>query len=45
MDGPQTYAKIQPKFMQDVKSVDRYEVMPELSAILEKKFLQDEKGR
>ena len=36
MDGPQTYAKIQPKFMQDVKSVDRYEVMPELSVILEK---------
>lgn len=31
--------------MQDVKSVDRYEAMPELSVILEKNFLQDEKGR
>lgn len=45
LDGPQTYAKIQPKFMQEVKSVDRYETMPELSVILEKNFLQDEKGR
>ena len=45
MDGPQTYAEIQPKFMQEVKSVDRYEAMPELSVILEENFLQDEKGR
>ncbi len=45
MDGPQTYAEIQPKFMQEVKSVDRYEAMPELSVILEENFLQDENGR
>ena len=45
MDGPQTYAEIQPKFMQEVKSVDRYEAMPELFVILEENFLQDEKGR
>ena len=45
MDGPQTYAEIQPKFMQEIKSVDRYEAMPELSVILEENFLQDEKGR
>ncbi len=45
MDGPQTYAEIQPKFMQEVKNVDRYEAMPELSVILEENFLQDEKGR
>ncbi len=43
--GPQTYAEIQPKFMQEVKSVDRYEAMPELSVLLEENFLQDEKGR
>lgn len=43
--GPQTYAELQPKFMQEVKSVDRYEAMPELSALLEENFLQDENGR
>lgn len=43
--GPQTYAEIQPKFMQEVKSVDRYESMPELATLLEENFLQDEKGR
>ena len=44
-DGPQTYAQLQPKFMQEVKSVDQYESMPELAVLLEEKFLQDEKGR
>ena len=43
--GAQTYAEIQPKFMQEVKSVDRYEAMPELAVLLEENFLQDEKGR
>ncbi len=43
--GPQTYAELQPKFMQEVKAVDKYEKMPELAAILEENFLQDEKGR
>ena len=43
--GPQTYAEIQPKFMQEVKSVDRYEAMPELSVLLEENFLQDDNGR
>lgn len=42
---PQTYSEIQPKFMQEVKSVDKYEAMPELSTLLEENFLQDEKGR
>lgn len=27
--GPQTYAELQPKFMQEVKAVDKYEQMPE----------------
>lgn len=44
LSDPQTYAEIQPKFMQEVKSVDRYEAMPELSVLLEENFLQDEKG-
>lgn len=43
--GPQTYAELQPKFMQEIKSVDRYENMPELSVMLEENFIQDEKGR
>ena len=43
--GSQTYQEIQPKFMQEVRSVDRYEDMPELAVILEENFLQDEKGR
>lgn len=43
--GPQTYSELQPKFMQEVKSVDKFEDMPELSVLLEENFLQDEKGR
>ena len=45
LSEPQTYAELQPKFMQEVKSVDRYEDMPELAVLLEENFLQDEKGR
>lgn len=45
LDEPQTYAEIQPRFMQEVKSVDRYEAMPELAVLLEENFLQDDKGR
>lgn len=43
--GPKTYAKLQPKFMQEVKSVDKFEAIPELATLLEENFLQDEKGR
>ena len=43
--GPQTYQELQPKFMQEVKSIDKYEDMPELSILLEENFLQDEFGR
>ena len=43
--GPQTYAELQPKFMQEVKAVDKFEDMPELATLLEENFLQDEKGR
>lgn len=42
---PLTYQEIQPKFMQAVKTVDRYEDMPELAVLLEENFLQDDKGR
>lgn len=45
LDNPQTYAELQPKFMKEVKSVDKYEEMPELATLLEENFLEDEKGR
>ena len=45
LDTPQTYAEIQPKFMQEIKTVDKFEDMPELSVLLEENFLQDDKGR
>lgn len=44
LDTPQTYAELQPKFMQEVKSVDHYEDMPELSVMLDENFIQDDKG-
>ena len=44
LENPQTYAELQPKFMQEVKSVDKYEEMPELAILLEENFIQDEKG-
>ncbi len=45
LNEPQAYAEIQPKFMLEVKSVDKFEAMPELAVLLEENFLQDEKGR
>jgi 16S rRNA G966 N2-methylase RsmD/predicted RNA-binding Zn-ribbon protein involved in translation (DUF1610 family) len=45
LDVPQTYGDLQPKFMQEVKSVEKFEVMPELAILLEENFIQDEKGR
>ena len=45
LNTPQTYAAIQPKFMQEVKTVDRHEKIPELSVLLEENFLKDDEGR
>lgn len=45
LEDPQTYAELQPKFMQEVKAVDKYEAMPELQVLLEENFIQDEKKR
>ena len=44
LGGPKTYAELQPMFMQEVKSVDKFEAMPELAILLEENFLQDDKG-
>jgi len=45
LDKPQTYADLQPKFMQEVRSVAKYEKMPELSVLLEDTFLQSDDGK
>lgn len=42
---PQTYQELMPKFMQELKAVDKREKMPELMVILEENFLKDDKGR
>lgn len=44
-EGPQTYQVLMPKFMQELKAVDKREKMPELLVILEENFLKDEEGR
>ena len=43
--GRQTYAELMPKFMQELKAVDKREKMPELMIILEENFLKDEDGK
>jgi hypothetical protein len=45
LETPQTYAELQPKFMQEIKAWDKFEVRPELSVLLEENFLQDDNGR
>jgi hypothetical protein len=42
---PQTYQDLQPQFMQEVKTIDKHEVIPELSVLLDENFLQDERGK
>lgn len=44
LSSPQTYADIQPKFMQEVKAIDKYEEIPELSEILSENFLKNDAG-
>lgn len=41
----QTYAEIQPKFMQEIRSIEKYEKMPELSILLQDNFLQSDNGK
>ena len=45
IDTPQTYAEIQPKFMKEVRSIEKHERLPELSILLEDNFLQDDQGK
>jgi len=45
LNAPQTYADIQPMFMQEVRSIEKYEKLPELSVLLEDNFLQNDEGK
>ncbi len=45
LNTPQTYADIQPKFMKEVKAIDKYEAIPELATILEENFLQNDENK
>jgi hypothetical protein len=42
---PQTYADIQPKFMQEIRSIEKHEQLPELSVLLEDNFLKEDNGK
>lgn len=44
-EGRMTYAELQPKFMKELKAVDKREKMPELMEILEENFLKDDDGK
>lgn len=44
LEVPQTYSELQPQFMQEVKKIDKFEKIPELSSLLEENFIQDEKA-
>ena len=45
LEAPQTYSELMPKFMQEMKAVDKHEKMPELSVILEENFIKDDEGK
>ena len=45
LDNSQTYSELQPKFMQEIKAVDKYEKIPELNTLLEENFLMNTDGR
>lgn len=45
LNFPQTYAELQPKFMQEIRSIEKYEKLPELSVLLEDNFIQNEQGK
>jgi DNA modification methylase len=40
-----SYQEIQPKYMKELRSVDRYEDIPELSVLLEENFIKDDTGK
>lgn len=45
LDTPQTYQELMPKFMLELKAIEKYEKMPELLTILEENFIQNDLGQ
>lgn len=45
LEEPQTYADLQPKFMQEAKTIDKHEIIPELAVLLEENFIQNDEGK
>jgi len=45
LNTAQTYAELQPKFMQEIRSIEKYEKMPELSVLLEDNFIQNDQRK
>jgi len=45
LNEAQTYAEIQPKFMKEVKTIDKFEAIPELSVLLAENFIQDDNDK
>ena len=45
LQTPQTYQELQPKFMQETKSIDQYESIPELAILLDENFLRNDKNQ
>lgn len=42
---PHTYAELQPKFMQEIRSVEKHEKLPELAVLLDDNFIQNDQGK
>lgn len=45
LNTPQTYSDLQPKFLQEIRSLSKYENLPELHTLLEDNFLYNEEGK
>ncbi|MGB4438719.1 MAG: DNA methyltransferase [Sedimentibacter sp.] len=45
LEKPKTYAEIMPKFMQEIRMIEKHEKLPELSVLLEDNFIQNDEGR
>lgn len=45
LEKRQTYQELQPQFMQEIKTVDKYEIIPELLTLLEENFIKDNEGK
>lgn len=44
LEKPQTYSELQPKFMQEIRTIEKYEKLPELTVLLADNFIQNDQG-